>query len=190
VHDFIREGIVELNRTSPLDGHEEFPLIAGQIEYKTNAHLPYRVELCGPGGYRVEVLQQVEPGDAVTYGWAHRQWGDGGMLELPRSLVDAVMSMADTDRPYIRIYGYANRSMPQVGSDPTGLDPNAEAAVRQYAKSAGFTLLTHDRALFAQWQGQSNNTDTSPTQMMNMAAQATREWQRTRGLIRTVRRYW
>ena len=78
--------------------------------------------------------------------------------------------------------------------DPTpsptiAISGEEEYSVRAYAKSAGFDMLAHDRGLFAQWQGQTNNTDVSPTQMMQMAGNAKQEWDRHRGLIRTVRRY-
>jgi hypothetical protein len=65
-----------------------------------------------------------------------------------------------------------------------------EFSVRSFARAQGFDMLAHDRSLFAQWQGQTNNTDVSPTQMMQMEANAKQEWLKHRSLIRVVRRYW
>ena len=93
------------------------------------------------------------------------------------------------------MYGYGARPLPPSVTDPTpspetGLSETETYSVRAYAKSAGFDLLAHDRSLFAQWQGQTNNTDVSPTQMTQMAAGAKVEWDRQRGLIRVVRKQW
>jgi hypothetical protein len=76
-----------------------------------------------------------------------------------------------------------------VPSPQVALSEEEIYSVRSYAKSEGYDLLSHDRSLFSQWQGQTNNTDVSPTQMMQMAGNAKQEWDRHRGLIRTVRRY-
>jgi hypothetical protein len=208
VEDFIRGGIVELNRVAPLDTYEDIEFFSDISEYPTMINLPYRVEVRGPGGVAVSPIPQVEPGESVTYGWAHRASGDAGVIEVGVGIANAAAAINDSERPHMRVYGYARRPIPAstmyelsdpddpespmvpLASPETGLSSDEEYAVREYAKAEGFTLLTHDRALFAQWQGQTNNTDVSPVMMMNMAAIARQEWNRKRGLIRTVRRYW
>lgn len=77
-----------------------------------------------------------------------------------------------------------------VGDPEVSLGGEEEFSVREFAKAQGFDLLTHDRSLFAQWQGQTNNTDVSPVMMLNMAAQAKTDWERRARKITTVRRYW
>jgi hypothetical protein len=206
VEDFIRGGIVELNRVAPTDTVEVIGLVEGQTEYNTDLTLVYGASIRDAEGRTLDVLDPLEPGEPHTYGFVHRAVGDGGVIEITPGLVAKIMAYEDNERPHLRFAGYARRPIPYWGSvlsdpedpnsemmalDPeTGLGYDEEYAVREYAKAEGFTLLTHDRALFQQWQGQSNNTDVSPVMMLNMAATARQEWNRKRGLIRVVRRYW
>jgi hypothetical protein len=207
VEDFIRGGIVELNRVAPTDAVETINFIPGQVEYPTRMHLVYGLSLRDKTGRTITVIEPLEPGQPHVYGYVHRATGDRGVIEVTNALVDEVAQIAEeSERPYLRVAGYARRDLPYMTSalsDPdnpaspvvavnpeTGLDPDEEFAVREYAKAEGFTLLTHDRALFQQWQGQTNNTDVSPVMMMNMAARAREEWKDKRGHLRVVRRYW
>jgi hypothetical protein len=193
VEDFIRGGIVELNRVAPLDTVDTIDFIDGQTEYPTTLNLIYAASLRDKDGRTVAVIDMLENGQPFVYGYTFRRQGGGGVIEVTRGMVDQAMSVEDSSRPSIRLAGYAPRPLPYSvsGDDPeTGLDSDEEYAVREFAKAEGFTLLTHDRALFQQWQGQTNNTDVSPVMMMNMASGARNEWHSKRGLIRTVRRYW
>jgi hypothetical protein len=208
VEDFIRGGIVELNRVAPVDAVENIDFVEGQTVYPTSMTLVYGASLRDKTGRTVAVIDPLAPGDPHIYGYVHRIVGDGGVIEVTPGMVEAVFAdqTEDADRLFIRLAGYARRPLPYVTtvlSDPDDetsplvaiqpevtLGSDEEFAVREYAKAEGFTLLTHDRALFQQWIGQTNNTDVSPVMMMNMAGQARAEWNRRRGLIRTVRRYW
>jgi hypothetical protein len=206
VEDFIRGGIVELNRVAPTDSVEIIDLVEGQTEYNTTLSLIYGASIRDAEGKVISTLDPLEPGEPHVYGYVHRVVGDGGVIEVTPGLVASIMAYEDNVRPHLRFAGYARRDIPyrtSVLSDPddpnsallavdpeTGLGSDEEYAVREYAKAEGFTLLTHDRALFQQWQGQTNNTDVSPVMMMNMASGARNEWHSKRGLIRTVRRYW
>jgi hypothetical protein len=193
VQDFIRGGIVEINRVAPTDSVESIDFVDGQTEYPTIMNLVYGASLRDKDGRTLAVIEMLENGQPFVYGYTFRRQGGGGVIEVTRGMVDQAMQMEDTSRPSIRLAGYAPRPLPYDtdGTDPeTGLDSDEEYAVREFAKAEGFTLLIHDRSLYQQWQGQTNNTDVSPTQMLNMASTARSEWSRRRGLIRTVRRYW
>ena len=198
VEDFIRGGIADLNRVSPTDTVEDLALtidpdtgLITTFEYDTLINLPYRVEWRRESDGYAEVIPEAVEGYSGTHGFVFRQTPAGGHIELPGWMLSGV----DGTLYSIRIHGYAARPLPESVVDPTpspavSISPEEEYSVRAYAKSAGFDMLAHDRSLFAQWQGQTNNTDVSPTQMMQMAGNAKQEWDRHRGLIRTVRKYW
>jgi hypothetical protein len=64
-----------------------------------------------------------------------------------------------------------------------------EAAVRAFCRLQGLRALVEDRALFTQWQTQTNNADISPTQLGNMKSEAYREWERMVARIRRIPRF-
>jgi hypothetical protein len=199
IEDFVRAGIVDLNRVAPTDSAYELALVADPITgivtqfiYDIPIELPYRVEVQRiSDGYALPIPEAVE-GQTSSTGWTFMKTATGGTIEFP---AQALME-TDPDLFRVRIHGYMPRPLPyDTDPDPlvspeTGLGPEEEYSVRAYAKQAGYDLLAHDRSLFAQWQGQTNNTDVSPTQMMQMAQNSKQEWDRQRGLIRVVRRYW
>lgn len=198
VEDFIRGGIADLNRVAPTDTVEDLALtldvdtdLISVYEYDTLINLPYRVEWRRiTDGYSQPIPEAVEGESGIT-GFVFRQTPGGGHIEFPGWMLKDVNGTVYG----IRLHGYAVRPLPPSVVDPepspaVAISPEEEYSVRAYAKSAGFDLLAHDRTLFAQWQGQTNNTDVSPTQMMQMAGNAKQEWDRHRGLIRTIRRYW
>ncbi len=198
VEDFIRGGIAELNDVAPMDTAIDIDFatdpdtgIITQFAYAIPIELPYLVEAVRQSDDYSWPLSEPVDGFVSTGGYTFKQTASGGLITFPRwyliSLNPALFS--------IRVHGYAARPLPPSVVDPVpspecGLSPEEEFVVRAYAKSAGFDLLSHDRSLFAQWQGQTNNTDVSPTQMMQMAASSKQEWDRQRGLSRVVRKYW
>jgi hypothetical protein len=187
VEDFVRGGIAELNRIAPYDTYADIDLQTGITAYYTGISHPYRVEVrSSKTGDIVPVAFESEDMGSLT-GWTFKARPDisGGTIEFPRDLIKAL----DATIWYARVHGYVERPNPTTSTASVMLTFEDEYVVREYAKAEGFTLLTHDRALFAQWQGQTNNTDVSPTQMLNMAATAKQEWLRRRGLTRVVRRY-
>lgn len=201
VEDFLRGGIAELNRLAPLDTYEDITFVDGQRDYPTDIVLPYAVRLYNQSGQRVLDLIRTDDGHAVTYGWNHRVMGSTASIEVDAYTVTWALSHEDNVRPGLRVYGYANRPMPYKtetapGPPPVYDDPEVVLGeeeqfwAREYAKTLGYDLLTHDRGLFAQWQGQTNNTDVSPPMMMNMAATAKSDWERKSRQITTIRRYW
>lgn len=199
VEDFIRGGIADLNRVAPSDTLYELPLVTDpdtgvvtQFSYDVPIELPYSVYVeRHSDGYKTSLSSPGDGGDIEQFGgYTFRRTATGGTFALP------AWYLTEFDAANLSIFlaGYAVRPLPYtVEGDPSPTVPlsaEEEFSVRSYAKSAGYDLLSHDRSLFGQWLGQTNNTDVSPTQMMQMAANAKDEWDRQRGLIRTVRRYW
>jgi hypothetical protein len=199
VEDFIRAGVAELNRIAPLETYDDITLVAGTADYPTDIVLPYAVRLMSPDGVRLGDLVQTNDFDQISYGWNHRVTGSTASIEIPMNMANWAAALDDP--PTLRVYGYSNRDMPYrtqltPGPPPTYDDPQVAVgeddafSVREYAKAQGYDMLAHDRSLFAQWQGQSNNTDVSPVMMMNMAAQAQSTWHSRSRLVTTIRRYW
>lgn len=198
IEDFIRGGISELNRVAPLDMTEGIALVTDidtgvvtQWSYPTVIHLPYLVEYYRHTDGYAYVIGEGEPGQTGSHSYLFRATPTGGVIDFPQWWLMGFPASTHS----IRVHGYGSRPLPESVVDPepspeTGLGSDEEYSVRAYAKSAGYDLLAHDRSLFAQWQGQTNNTDVSPTQVTQMAAGAKQEWDRHRGLIRVVRRYW
>jgi len=196
IEDFIRGGIADLNRVAPTDTMELIEFTTdpdtGQIAaygYDIGIELPYRVEAMRLSDGYTTPIPEADIGQTGLTGFTFRKTATGGYIEFPGWYLKGFA----LSEGVIRVHGYAQRPLPYtVGAvDPmVGLSQDEEYAVRSYAKSAGYDMLAHDRSLFAQWQGQTNNSDVSPTQMMQMASSAKQEWDRHRGLIRVVRRYW
>jgi len=199
VQDFVRAGMVEINRLIPLESQVDLILTSGVYRYIVNLIQPTDVDIRDPNtGVPIQTIPFANhpgldgDGDDLKgrWGWAFQRTADDrGTIELPRSWIDQVTAMDPSDQPIIRVYGYAYRTIPYTDTFETGLGGEEEYALREFAKAQGFDLLSHDRSLFAQWQGQTNNTDVSPVMMMNMAATAAANWQRRRGAIRTLRRW-
>lgn len=198
VEDFVRGGIVELNRVAPNDTVLDLALevdpdtgLITQNVYAIPIELPYRYEVVRHSdGYAYNLMAEQFDGWVGSGGIDFKKGASGGTIEFPLWYLASFPAATHG----IRIHGYAVRPLPYTvegeESPEVGLSSEEEYAVRTYAKGAGFDLLAHDRSLFAQWQGQTNNSDVSPTQMMQMSATAKGDWDRTRGLIRTVRKYW
>jgi hypothetical protein len=197
VEDFVRGGIADLNRVSPVDSMYVIPLesdvdtgLVTKFDYDTPIELPYRVEVFRiEDGYSYSITEPVD-GWVGSGGFNFRQTASGGVIDFPLWWLQTFPVATHQ----LRMHGYAARPLPyQVDPDPSPelpLSPEEVYSVRTYARSAGFDLLAHDRSLFAQWQGQTNNTDVSPTQMMQMSANAKTDWDRHRSNIRVVRKYW
>ena len=196
VEDFVRAGIADLNRVAPVDTYEDVEFVADpdtgvitQWAYPLTIELPYRVTVRRvEDDYAVDLTTPVD-GMVGTQPFEYRRTATGGTIEFPKWYLTNFNGLLYG----IRVYGYALRPIPT--SDEGTIDPavsvsgEEEFSIRSFARAQGFDMLAHDRSLFAQWQGQTNNTDVSPTQMMQMEANAKQEWDRHRGLIRVVRRF-
>jgi hypothetical protein len=201
VEDFIRGGIADLNRAAPQDTYEDVVLVTDpdtgvvlQYAYDIGILQPYRVESRRiSDGYISPLPNGEDEEGGQVVGWTFRSTATGGTIEFPRWWFSPDNGF-DSNNYTIRVIGYGARPLPYtVEGDPSPevpLSDSEEYSVRAFAKQAGFDLLSHDRSLFAQWQGQTNNTDVSPTQMLQLTSQAKSEWRDQRGLIRVVRRYW
>jgi hypothetical protein len=195
VEDFIRGGIADVNRVAPQDVYDDITLttdpdtgVVTDWEYPTVIELPYRVETIRlSDGYAfIMDAGDVNDGGQVT-GYTFKRTPTGGLITFPQWW----LSQFDAVNYSIRAHGYAPRPMPYAAtpSPQVSISEEETFSVRAYARQAGFDLLAHDRSLFAQWQGQTNNSDVSPTQLMQMTANAKGDWEHQRGLIRTIRRY-
>lgn len=193
VEDFVRGGIAEINRISPqelkevIDTHAD-PItgITSLYEFELDMDLIYRVEVERVADGWTTLLGEAVEGQTVSTGWVFRRLFNGGRLEFPKWWLREV----NWNQYYLIVHGYRPRPQPANLGEEVPLSDQEEYSVRAYARAMGYDLMAHDRSLFTQWQGQTNNSDVSPTQMMQMAASAKDEWDRHRGLIRTVRRYW
>jgi hypothetical protein len=198
VEDFVREAITELNRIAPVEVSVGVPIAYGpgdvikSSSYNIPVELPFRVVKTwfdSRGTYWYEDIPPVPMGEPPTNGYLFRRNATGGTITLPRYVID----YWDRDINGVNVGGYGPRALPYTstaGVSPTlPLSEGEEYLVRMYGRMRGFDLMTHDRALFAQWQGQTNNTDVSPTQMTQMAGGAVQDWDRQRGLNRVVRKY-
>jgi hypothetical protein len=198
VEDFVREAIAELNRIAPVEMSVGLPLLYDSDDrirassYNIPIELPFRVVKTWfdtRGTYWYEDVPFVPMGEPPTNGYNFRRQPTGGTITLPRYIID----YWDRDINGINVGGYGPRVLPYTstaGVSPTlSLSEGEEYLVRVFGRMRGYDVLQHDRALFAQWQGQTNNTDVSPTQMTQMAAGALNDWDRQRGLNRVIRKY-
>lgn len=199
IQEFVLAGMAELNRIAPAETKEVLNLQADPItgitdiyEWDLDFELIYRVEIQNIQSGWTDVVPEAVVGETVSTGWVFRRnVVGGGRLEMPKWWLKTV----NANLYYIIVQGYRTRPefRPDLGQtffDYVELNNEDAYAVRMFARAEAYDLLAHDRSAFAQWQGQSNNTDVSPTQMMQMASSARDVWRRQRGLMRVVRRYW
>ena len=192
IEDFIRHGMAELNRIAPQVA--EIPLAlsfdvdTGKMTtqtYQTTIDLPYMVEVRWLDNSQSIPLAPADMGQSFMSGYIFHRTNTGGTIILP----PWIASFVDEDLHGVVLTGYTSRPIPYGTATNVAISDEEEYLVRAYAKSQGYDLLSHDRAMFAQWQGQTNNSDVSPTQLMQMAGQAAQGWDRMRSLNRVVRRY-
>lgn len=199
VEDFIRGGIADLNRVTPVDTIEDIAFVTDpdsglitKFDYDTGIELPYRVEWRLFSDGSTGAVDEAVEGQSESTGYIFRRTSQGGHITFPQWWLVGM----DPSLYGIRLHGYGARPLPPSVDETTVPSPVVDLSdqevysVRSYSKAAGFDLLAHDRSMFAQWQGQTNNTDVSPTQIMQMTANAKSDWNHQRGLIRTIRRYW
>jgi hypothetical protein len=99
-------------------------------------------------------------------GWD--QWGD--TLILPQGILTS-------DTTAFRALCYEDRDPLKNETDVAQFfDMTDEEVVRAYARWTALEMLLHDRTLYQQWQTQANNSDVSPTQLLQMASTFKQEW--------------
>lgn len=193
VDDFINMGIVELNRARPIETRTEY---SGDTDFTTDSipfNYVFRVDLCRQyNATDTKVWSTLHPSD-TSHGYGAAGWEFfGGKLILGGQLVNGIENMVElytADQVTLAVWGYGDRDLlvgdtDEVADFESGQD---ELAVRAYAQYAGTTALNEDRALFQQWQTDSNNADVSSTQLQGMQGAAEQRWSRMRSRIFLLR---
>lgn len=176
VDDLINAGIEEVGRLYPKESILTLTPVPGQADYAMpTIQTAFRVEVVSAGQ-----TQEMDENTGVSgSGWEVF----AGSLRLPQGAANSLSGSST-----LRVWGYANRTQLAADGDVSDLDSTAEWGVRRYARAQAFTAMNNDRALFKQWQGQSNNTDVSPNQLNQMVSLYSSEWDRQRNYLRRLRR--
>lgn len=177
VNDLIDMGINEVGLVYPLQMVEVVTPTASIYHYAVRCETAFRVEVYRDDAYYVD-LDQAD--GSSQSGWDLH----AGTLFLPKGIVDSL----DPNTDAIRVWGYGPRARPDADDDVLELDTRAEMGVRAYARLMAYQSLISDRALYGQWQVVSKNTDVSINQLITQASQFSRDWDRIRNHMRTVRR--
>ena len=137
----------------------------------------YRVDIHDPASsptYQSEVPHAYEGRNS---GWETH----AGVLYLPPN-------WPLTAGRWIRAYGYGPYIQLSTGSSTTDMDTSGIAAVRVFVASKAYNRLLMDRALFAQYQAQPGNTDTTALALNQLAYSMKQEWAAERQRLRRVRK--
>lgn len=177
VNDLINAGIEEVGRLYPLEQVDVIVPIAATYSYATSIETAFRLEW-----WRSDRLYRVMPEgeDDSQSGWDLF----AGELHVPVGMIEQAVVATDE----MHLWGYGQRAQLTSDLQVSDLDATAEWGVRRFARSQAFNLMANDRAMFKQWQGQSNNTDVSPTQLNQMVSLYQSEWDRHRNYLRRLRR--
>lgn len=179
VTDLINEGIAELNRIRPVETMLELDP-ADWPNYPVTLDNIFLVEWQYQEAYPFQTVPESDRGDTATQGgWDFF----AGVLTMPGAMTPPALDAS------IRVWGYGQRDPLTAGGDQANFrDSSDEQAVRAYARYTGAEMLLHERALFGQWQTQANNTDVSPTQMLQIASTFKQEWSDLRKRVARLRR--
>lgn len=178
IGDLINAGIEEVSRIYPREMVEVVVPVASTYAYSTVCEQVFRVEVWRSGKFHT--LLAANEGDTSQTGWD--LWG--GQIRLANPMVDQAVVATDT----YRVWGYAPYVQLAADGDVSDLDTRGEWAVRHFARAQAFTLMHSDRAMFKQWQAQSQNTDVTNNQLNQMVSLYSSEWDRTRNYLRRLRR--
>jgi hypothetical protein len=179
VIDLINEGIAELNRIRPIEQVVELDP-ADWPYFSVNLDNVFLVEWQNEEAYPFQTVPEGDRGDTGTQGgWDFF----GGVLYMPGAMTPPALTAG------VRAWGYGTREPLLADADQAGFqDASDEQAVRAYARYTAAEMLLHERALFGQWQTQSNNTDVSPTQMLQITSTLQQEWGDLRKRLTRLRR--
>lgn len=186
--NFITEALVEVGRLAPARFQQDITPLANTLIYSLHSTGDPEIELS-----RVEVWDITftpdrfvtvlvpssgEHVDESSTGW--RVWN--GSLYLSNGQEDWI----DPAIHLIRVWGWA--PYPVVsGSTAMPVSTELEWAVRLRARLLGLYSLLASRNVYSQWQGQSNNTDITPANIMSQIAQSEDEWRRRSRAITILR---
>lgn len=177
--DFINAGAEEVGRVYPPEVIDAIAPVAATYAYATECVTAFRAELWRSGRFHT-LLTDGQAGDDSQAGWDLF----AGMFRLPKTMLDAAVPATDE----IRLWGYGTYPVLVNPADVLTIDATGEQGIRRFIRAHAFQLMHADRALFKQWQGQSNNTDVTVNQLNQMVAFYTGEWDRTRNYLRRLRR--
>jgi hypothetical protein len=182
VGDLINAGMEEVSRVYPLEKIVTITPQDAVYDYDLsddNIIQVFRVEYLREDAFYAGLTESDHDGD--MNGWEVF----AGELHFPRAWFDNSINV-DTDE--FRVWGYATRARLTADDQVAELDETGEWAVRAFSKFTAFSMLHHDRALYKQWQAQSQNTDVTVNQLGQMVALYTSEWDRQRSHLRRLRR--
>lgn len=164
----INEGIAELDRLRPWQRVVALPWVYPAEEIALGRQRVLSLEGQNDVDQQwlyVPQASHVHEGIA-TDGWD--QWGD--TLILPKGIL---LSATTAFRALV----YEDRDPLVAETDVAQFfDMTDEQVVRCYARWTALEALLHDRTLYQQWQTQANNSDVSPTQLLQMASTFKQEW--------------
>lgn len=176
---FINAGVNELNRFYPKEILDDITPVALTYSYATDAAQAFRVEVFRDTAFLRSIPANLDD-DSAQGGW--ELWA--GNLMLPKPTVDAMVPATD----FIRVWGYGSRAQLTDAAQVLDADTDGEWGVRLYARWQAYTVLNAERALFKQWQAQSQNTDISATQLQTDVSLFAQEWDRHKNHLRRLRR--
>lgn len=177
VDSFINGALSELSAVWPVEVIDVLP-VDDLATLLTIDQGIFRVEWWRDGAYH-KIIPQNDAEESIG-GW---EWF-AGTLHVPTSVADTFVTATDE----LRVWGYRSRGMVSDDLDVIEADAIGEQAIRQYCRWRAYTAMAQERALFAQWQAASNNTDVTENQLISAAALYSREWEMARRNLRHMRR--
>lgn len=178
--DLINAGISEVSRVCPRETIEDVNPVVGTYIYPVATKTAFRAEVWRDGAFYTLIAHNDEM-DSSQGGWSLH----GGNLIVPNGVID---SGRDFTLDVFKLFGYSGRAQLVNDNDVAELDADTEWGVRAYARFMAFQSMNALRPLFSQWQAQSQNTDVSLNQLEQMVTIYSREWDKTRNHLRTLRK--
>lgn len=177
VDDLINQGIDAVSALYPREVRERVTISSGVKTYDLTADFVsiFRVDIYDSGdSFRFTLDAGTGPANS---GWEYF----AGLFRLPPSITWTAGDKAD-------IFGYARYVQLSASSSTTDMDSTAIWGVRAFARAEAFQNLIADRSTFQQWQAASGNSDVTAIALAQLAANASRRWDRAQQRLRRPRR--
>lgn len=177
LNDAINQGIDAIGAFYPKDIVSTFATVsAGVLSYPASSYSNiYRIEVYSGTTHMGDLSPSL--GDGADSGWELH----GGVIYLPPGYtVGAGYTL--------RAFGYGPYIQLASDTSVTDLDTSGLFALYCYCRYELFSALTVDRAKYQQWQGDTNNTDTTTTAMVQLAAWAEAKWEREKQRLKKMRK--
>jgi hypothetical protein len=179
VDDFINGGMMEVSRVYPKEVVDDITPVADTYAYDTTARTPFRVELYDQNGaFLAHIPMNGDESSQGGWEWFAEQ------VRLPQGHVNEAVGSSY----FWRVWGYGERAQLTADGQVADLDVDGEWGVRTYSRWMAYQTMAAERALFKQWQAQSQNTDITQSQMQAMVLTYSQEWDRARNHLRRLRR--